>query len=88
MSKKFECIEVAVRLRPINAMEQKIDPEAAWDIKARLGRSLRSSMDFLANGQGRQIQLKNKHRFGMMRGKDTSSSPEKIVGRSKSIPIH
>lgn len=50
MSKKFENIEVAVRLRPLNNIEKTDEAEAAWDIKARLNNGIRRSMDFLANG--------------------------------------
>ena len=50
MSKKFENIEVAVRLRPLNQQELTVDAESAWDIKARLAGGIRRSMEFLANG--------------------------------------
>jgi hypothetical protein len=50
MSKKFENIEVAVRLRPLNDFEHKVQAESAWEIKARLGGGMRRSMDFLASG--------------------------------------
>jgi hypothetical protein len=85
MNKKFENIEVAVRLRPLNKQEKNFDAEAAWDINARLGGGARRSMDFLANGQGRVLQLKNKHRFGIARQQQDKSSSQ--IQRSKSIPI-